>query len=250
MSGQLDEFADQAETLAAWLDQLEPADFLRPSILPGWDLRLLLAHLVLIRRGLAVVLTTRSEQAPMPVGQYVQAYRHKVEGIVSSTAEVAADHPAAALVAALRGRPDVEPVPDRTVVAGLRGPITAHDWLATRTLDLVVHCDDFSRSLPEREPVRLLRPALARAVRCATTVLVGQAPGRSVEVRVPPFVAVQAIAGPRHTRGTPANVVETDPVTFLRLVTGRVPFADAVASGAVSASGSRADLSPYLPLLS
>ena len=66
---------------------------------------------------------------------------------------------------------------------------------------------------------------------------------------MPPFVAVQAVPGPRHTRGTPPNVVETDPITWLRLATGRVEFAAAVATGAVNASGSRADLSAYLPLL-
>jgi hypothetical protein len=69
-------------------------------------------------------------------------------------------------------------------------------------------------------------------------------------VRVPPFVAVQAIEGPRHTRGTPPNVVETDPVTWLRLATGREPFADALRAGRVRASGTRADLAPHLPVLS
>jgi hypothetical protein len=117
-------------------------------------------------------------------------------------------------------------------------------------VEIVVHCDDFSRSLPDHEPVPLLRPALAAATRTLAHLLAAQAPGRSVEVRVPPFVAVQAIEGPRHTRGTPANVVETDPVTWLRLATGRVSFATAIASGAVRASGSRADLGAYLPVVS
>jgi hypothetical protein len=66
---------------------------------------------------------------------------------------------------------------------------------------------------------------------------------------VPPFVAVQAIAGPRHTRGTPPNVVETDPVTWLRLATGRLAFNTAVRDGLARASGTRADLTPYLPVL-
>jgi hypothetical protein len=69
-----------------------------------------------------------------------------------------------------------------------------------------------------------------------------------VELRVPPYVAVQAVAGPRHTRGTPPNVVETDPVTWLRLATGRLPWDEAVHTGRVAASGERADLSGYLPL--
>ena len=73
-------------------------------------------------------------------------------------------------------------------------------------------------------------------------------PGRAVEVRVPPVAAVQCVPGPRHTRGTPPNVVETDPVTWIRLATGRLAWAEAVASGAVQASGARADLAPYLPV--
>jgi len=75
------------------------------------------------------------------------------------------------------------------------------------------------------------------------------APGRSVEVRVPPYAAVQCIAGPRHARGNPPNVVETDPLTWLRLATGRVSWDQALAAGAVTASGERADLSSELPLL-
>jgi hypothetical protein len=75
-----------------------------------------------------------------------------------------------------------------------------------------------------------------------------EAPGRSVEVRVVPVAAVQVVAGPRHTRGTPPNVVETDPLTWIRLATGRLGWAEAVQSGAVRASGARADLSEYLPL--
>jgi hypothetical protein len=122
--------------------------------------------------------------------------------------------------------------------------------LTTRLIEIVVHCDDLSRSLPEREPVPLVRPALAAAVRTLADILVARAPGRSVELRVPPFVAVQVIAGPPHKRGTPPNVVETDPVTWLRLATGRIAWPAAVADGIVRASGTRADLSEYLPLLS
>jgi len=70
-----------------------------------------------------------------------------------------------------------------------------------------------------------------------------------VEVRVPPYAAVQAIGGPRHTRGTPANVVEMDPVTWVRLATGLLPWHEAVSDGLVSASGVRADLTYHLPVL-
>jgi hypothetical protein len=86
------------------------------------------------------------------------------------------------------------------------------------------------------------------AVRFALEELADVAPGNAVEVRVPPAGAVQAVPGPRHTRGTPPNVVETDIETWLALVTGRSSWADAVAAGRVHASGERSDLSSYLPL--
>ena len=78
--------------------------------------------------------------------------------------------------------------------------------------------------------------------------LKSRAPGRSVEVRVPPFGAVQAIAGGAHSRGTPRAVIETDPETWIALAVGDLSWADAVATGRVRASGERADLSAYLPL--
>ncbi|WP_052436296.1 sterol carrier family protein [Georgenia sp. SUBG003] len=87
------------------------------------------------------------------------------------------------------------------------------------------------------------------AVRFTLEELAVSSPGNSVEVRVPPAGAVQAITGPRHTRGTPPNVVETDATTWLALATGRLAWEDAVASGKVSASGTRADLGPVLPLI-
>jgi hypothetical protein len=93
------------------------------------------------------------------------------------------------------------------------------------------------------------REALRAAVRFLLDVLAERAPGRAVEVRVPPLAAVQAIGGPRHTRGTPPNVVETDPVTWVRLATGRLSWAEATSTGRVHASGPRADLSPYMPVL-
>ncbi|MGA8846413.1 MAG: sterol carrier family protein [Nocardioides sp.] len=81
-------------------------------------------------------------------------------------------------------------------------------------------------------------------------VLEVRAPGHSVEVRVPPYAAVQVIPGVRHTRGTPPAVIETDAATWLALATGTLSWAEALASGTVTASGERTDLSPYLPLRS
>lgn len=79
-------------------------------------------------------------------------------------------------------------------------------------------------------------------------VLSERAPGRSVEVRVPPFAAAQVVEGVRHTRGTPPAVVETDAQTWLALATGHTTWQEAVAAGSVSASGERTDLTPHLPL--
>ena len=92
------------------------------------------------------------------------------------------------------------------------------------------------------------RATVRTAVRFTLAEFADVAPGHSVEVRVPPAGVVQAVEGPRHTRGTPPNTVETDPPTWLALVTGRQSWADAVACGAVRASGERADLSAWLPL--
>ena len=75
-----------------------------------------------------------------------------------------------------------------------------------------------------------------------------RAPGRSVEVRVPPYAAVQVVPGVRHTRGTPPAVVEMDADTWVALATGALTWPEAESSGRLRASGERADLSPYLPL--
>jgi Bacterial SCP ortholog len=94
---------------------------------------------------------------------------------------------------------------------------------------------------PERDQVR-------DAVRVLLANLAARAPGHSVEVRVPPYGAIQCVAGPRHTRGTPPNVVETDPLTWVELATGRLGWEAALRSGRLQASGVRTDLSGLLPL--
>jgi hypothetical protein len=92
------------------------------------------------------------------------------------------------------------------------------------------------------------RTDLATAVRYLLQLLTEKAPGNTAEVRIPPFGAVQVVQGPRHTRGTPPNVVETDAATWIALATGAETWPHAVASGRVHASGSRADLANLLPL--
>ncbi len=98
------------------------------------------------------------------------------------------------------------------------------------------------------DAVGVSRPELATAVRYLLQVLADAHPGHTVEVRVPPFGAVQCVEGPRHTRGTPANVVEMDASTWVSLAIGDLPWTDALAEARVHASGSRADLSTLVPL--
>lgn len=74
-------------------------------------------------------------------------------------------------------------------------------------------------------------------------------PGHSVELRVPPFGAVQIVEGPRHTRGTPPAVVEIPPLAWVRLATGGYSWADACTDGDIQASGVRSDLSALLPVV-
>jgi hypothetical protein len=93
------------------------------------------------------------------------------------------------------------------------------------------------------------RSTLALAVRYTLQLLAEQAPGGTVEVRVPPHGAVQCVEGPKHTRGTPPNVIETDAATWLALAVGDLSWDDARAAGRVHASGQRADLGAHLPVL-
>src|SRR6201989_2777905 len=124
------------------------------------------------------------------------------------------------------GRRTADPEKTRAAV------LAVADWLR-----------DENRLAPERS-------ALAEAVRLTVRTLAATAPGASVEVRVPPFVAVQCISGPRHTRGTPPNVVETDPRTWLLLATGLRTVDDAASAGALQLSGARApEVATVLPVV-
>jgi Bacterial SCP ortholog len=126
----------------------------------------------------------------------------------------------------MASRRTADPVKTREAVSALA------DWLR-----------DGSTPAPDRT-------VLAEAVRLTARTLAAQAPGASVEVRVPPFVAVQCISGPRHTRGNPPNVVQTDPRTWLLLATGLATLADAAAAGTLQSSGSRAgEIADWLPLV-
>ena len=91
-------------------------------------------------------------------------------------------------------------------------------------------------------------PKILDEVKSTLALLSAKAPGRAIEVRIPPYAAIQCGEGPTHTRGTPANVVEMAAATWIALASGEITWSDALNSGAITASGLRADLTPYLPL--
>lgn len=244
----------QSARLRQWLAALPFDSFREPSVLPGWSVRVLAGHVLLVHRQLLAALGRPSDVQPLPLAMFVAGYRRDVDDIHADTIELAADRTPDELltdldltIRDLRLRL-AQPLPP--VVQTARGPVTGPDLLLAAGMELVVHSDDLSRSVGAAPPVQPERPALALTVRTLTGLLATRYPGRSVEIRVPPFAAVQCIEGPRHTRGTPPNVVETDPATFLRLATGRLDWSVALGAGQVRASGNRADLSAQLPLLS
>jgi uncharacterized protein (TIGR03083 family) len=247
-------FLEQSAALTGWLAAVPDDDFGRLSVLDGWDVRTLVGHVLLVHVALLRSVDRPANDRPSPPHEFVKRYRRDVAMIAQSTREMTGERSAQELRAKLVEAASLIEAklrdPHPRVIDTPRGVTTMADFLTTRLIEVVVHSDDLSRSLPEREPVPLQRAALAGATRALAEILAGQAPGRTVEIRVPPFIAVQAIDGPRHTRGTPPNVVETDPVTWLRLATGRVEFGEALHQGSASASGSRADLTRYLPVLS
>jgi uncharacterized protein (TIGR03083 family) len=220
-------YLEQWAVTREWCDSVD--DWSAPSAIAGWTLRDLVAHFGLVADSIRSAAEALSDERTRELASR--------EGFLFAVDASAAE--AEAAISGVTGNP---------VVGARRGPIRWADFLRTRCIELTVHSDDLTRSVVVEGPAAS-RPCLQVSTRALADVLSWRAPGRSVEVRVPPFAAVQCIEGPRHTRGTPAAVVEMDPLTFCRLAAGRVTWQEAVAAGGVQASGLRTDLAPYLPLL-
>ncbi|MFF7587425.1 sterol carrier family protein [Kitasatospora purpeofusca] len=232
----------------------------RPTRLGEWRVRELLAHLAVQIEWLPAHLDDPAEgRAPLDLPRWVervgalgplldeQARARTADGFDGDPASVAAafDRAADALLGAL-GRPETAD-PARRFEIRL-GSMSLTDFLVTRLVETVVHADDLADALgPDAFPHD--RQAVAAVTRMLADAFAELVPGGAVELRVPPYAVVQAVEGPRHTRGTPPNVVETDPLTWIRLATGRADWADAVDAAALSASGERSDLRTYLPVL-
>nr|WSX51051.1 maleylpyruvate isomerase family mycothiol-dependent enzyme [Streptomyces sp. NBC_00974] len=251
---------DHAKTRAAVLTQfghvrdavreLDAEQLARPSGVGEWSVAELAAHIAWIADSLAGGLARPpAAVAELAAAEWPFATASLAGKIAEAAKETLEGAPLPELYdgAAARLAEALETHPGGRVMDLWIGAMTLADFLVTRTVELVVHTEDLRRATGLDIPID--RQALAACTRLLADALALKAPGGSVEVRVPPFAVVQCIEGPRHTRGTPPNVVETDPVTWIRLATGRTGWAAALDEARVRASGERADLSALLPLM-
>ncbi|MFB6892073.1 sterol carrier family protein [Kitasatospora sp. NPDC056327] len=252
--------AAQNEALRAAVHRLTAEDLERPTRLGTWRVRELVAHLSLVLDRLPAQLTgPEPAGAPLSLSRFTEltaavaetvdaeVAAHVAAGFTGPPGEVAArfDRSVDAARAAVDGTADDGP---GRPVAMRFGPMALSDFLVTRLVETVVHADDLAGALgPAEFPHD--RQAVAAVTRLLADAFADRVPGGAVELRVPPYAVVQAVEGPRHTRGTPPNVVETDPLTWIRLATGRVAWPAVAGTAALSASGERSDLRGYLPLL-
>ncbi|MFD4263563.1 sterol carrier family protein [Streptomyces sp. NPDC058534] len=253
---------DPARTRAAVLAQfgnvraavrtLTPEQLALPTRLGDWTVRELVAHI-----GMALTAVDRLLGEPEPARQdgrlldWPFAIAADADAIAGTARRLAAEHPdldAHLADVEWRFTERLDTHPGSRLLPTSAGALPLADYVVTRTVELIVHTDDLTAAVPGLDIPRD-RQALAAATRLLADALAVKAPGASTEVRIPPYAVVQCVEGPRHTRGTPPNVVETDPLTWVRLATGRLTWKDAVAEGKLSASGERADLGELLPLL-
>jgi uncharacterized protein (TIGR03083 family) len=240
--------------LTAAVEALPDDAFDVPTRLPGWTVAVQVAHVTGIATALTAAAGTARPATRTGGGRPVEALDYLRAAAAAAVAD--RDDPAAttapsghelrgALTAATAGLPAVS---GEAEVDSPIGPLLLSDLLTAACVEGVVHGLDLATAHGLARPWD--RRAARIAVRLLAESLARTAPGRSVEVRIPPFAAVQCIAGPRHTRGTPPAVVEMEPWTWLDLATGRLGWSDAVGAGLVRASGERADLASFLPLTS
>ncbi|MFE9911880.1 maleylpyruvate isomerase family mycothiol-dependent enzyme [Streptomyces clavifer] len=254
---------DHSRTLTAVLAQfghvrgavraLAPEQLALPARLGEWTVRDLAAHITM-----ALGRISDSLELPAPAGgpkpeltllEWPLSTAGHAGAIADATRALAEEWPdldALYELTATRFGELVPAAPPERLLTTRAGTMRLGDFLVTRTVELVVHTDDLHRATGIDIPYD--RQALATCTRLLADALADRAPGGSVEVRIPPFAVVQCIGGPKHTRGTPPNVVETDPLTWVRLATGRAEWTRALEDARVSASGERADLAPLLPL--
>ncbi len=244
----------QVESVRNAVHRLTPDQMTRPSGLPGWDVHHLVVHIAGQIEALPRLLAEPPPRANAPETD-LSAWAVSTAGVAHELDEATRRHAktfpnaADAVDAAVE---ELEPVLEQAVRTDVLlphdfGAMRALDFTVTRLVELVVHGDDLTRATGVRVPPA--RHALAATVRLLADALAAKAPGSAVEVRIPPFAVVQCVEGPRHTRGTPPNVVETDPLTWIRLATGRTSWEKELDAAHLTASGERADLRGHLPVL-
>jgi uncharacterized protein (TIGR03083 family) len=243
----------QVRAIGAVVAALDDAQLDLPTRLGDWRVRELVAHLAgaldAVPRFLAAPDDGRSALSPV---DWALGTVDAATGIADDARERAAAagdarRAFAEAAEAVRAELDAAHEPARRVVYQ-RGAMLLDEYLVTRLVETVVHADDLADAL-SLEAFPHDRHALASACRLLADALAAKAPGGAVELRVPPFAVVQCVEGPRHTRGTPPNVVETSPLPWIRLATGRLSWADAVDVAELTASGERSDLSSLLPVM-
>ncbi|MFF4832246.1 sterol carrier family protein [Streptomyces sp. NPDC001315] len=231
---------------------LTPEQLVLPTRLGEWTVRELVAHI-----GMALMAVGRFLDKPEPVKQdatvldWPFATSANSGGIDAMAHLLAERNPDLDMFLAdieRRVTEHLDAHPGTRLLATNVGAMPLADYVVTRTVELIVHTDDLNAAVPGLD-IPYDRQALAACTRLLADALAVRAPGGSTEVRIPPYAVVQCVEGPRHTRGTPPSVVETDPLTWIRLATGRAEWKDAVDEARVSASGERADLGGLLPLM-
>lgn len=257
----------EVQMVRTLLAGLAPATLEEGTRLPGWRVRDLAAHLAvcLDSPGRLLAETDPRTTVDLDLPGYVRSLAAQRDDIADAAIRKSAawaDPSGETLrerlgTAARNLAATVSDTPGDRPVATRFGTLTLDAFLVTRLLEVLVHADDLAAASsaasslcgpPAPAEPSHHRDALATVSRLLADALAAAAPGASVELRVPPFVAVQCVAGPRHTRGTPQNIVETGPLTWIRLATGRLDWSDAVAERLLFASGERADLSTVLPV--
>ncbi|MFC5909610.1 maleylpyruvate isomerase family mycothiol-dependent enzyme [Streptacidiphilus monticola] len=242
--------AAQTEALRSAVHSLGTDDLDRPTRLGSWTVCELVAHLGTVYDSITHAVGELPPAGdPLTPSQWIAATRTAAPAIERYAHEIAAtadlDRSADAALALLQD--ELTRNPDLVVPIRF-GPMLLDDYLLTRLIETVVHADDLADAVGI-DAFPHDRHALATVTRLLADALAERAPGGSVELRVPPFAVVQCVEGPKHTRGTPPNVVETDPLTWIRLATGREQWEHAVDVAQLTASGERSDLSPLLPVM-
>lgn len=245
---------EQGQHLADFLGSLRPAEFCRS--VPGSTDRVrdVTAHLIVVQNHLLEAIERPTAERPHPLADFLVGLRVSHHHLEELAGELAEHQPGPELATHFQASMDDIMLrlrsPELPGVVSTPAPLQLVDLLRMVSTEWVLRSDDLTRAIPGHRPIQWHRSVLADAVRTLAEALRRHHPGQAVEIRVPPFAAVQCggADGPRHTRGTPPAVVECEPIHFVRLCRGRETFAEALRYGHVHASGVRADISDWLPL--